>query len=65
MPGVVDQAGDGVTEFAAGDWVFGGALSRAVADYVVIDAAGTIAAGGDAHHTPERRSTTAPPPPLL
>ena len=51
--GVVDQAGDGVTEFAAGDRVFGGALSRAVADYVVIDAAGTIAAGGDAHHTPD------------
>jgi NADPH:quinone reductase-like Zn-dependent oxidoreductase len=42
--GVVDQAGDGVTEFAAGDRVFGGALSRAVADYVVIDLAGTIAA---------------------
>jgi NADPH:quinone reductase-like Zn-dependent oxidoreductase len=51
--GVVDQVGDGVTEFAAGDRVFGGALSRAVADYVVIDVAGTIAAGGDAHHTPE------------
>jgi NADPH:quinone reductase-like Zn-dependent oxidoreductase len=29
--GVVDQVGDGVTEFAAGDRVFGGALSRAVA----------------------------------
>jgi NADPH:quinone reductase-like Zn-dependent oxidoreductase len=51
--GVVDQAGDGVTEFAAGDRVFGGALSRAVADYVVIDVAGTIAAGGAAHHTPD------------
>ncbi|HEX4832610.1 MAG TPA: NADP-dependent oxidoreductase [Trebonia sp.] len=51
--GVVDQAGDGVTGLAAGDRVFGGALSRAVADYVVIDAAGTIAAGGDAHHTPD------------
>jgi NADPH:quinone reductase-like Zn-dependent oxidoreductase len=50
--GVVDQIGGGVTEFAAGDRVFGGALSRAVADYVVIDVAGTIAAGGDAHHTP-------------
>src|SRR3984885_11030187 len=35
--GIIDQAGDGVTEFAAGDRVFGGALSRAVADYVVID----------------------------
>jgi NADPH:quinone reductase-like Zn-dependent oxidoreductase len=49
----VDQAGDGVSEFAAGHRVFGGALSRAVADYVVIDVAGTIAAGGDAHHTPD------------
>jgi len=51
--GVVDQVGDGVTDFAAGDRVFGGALSRAVADHVVIDVAGTIAAGGDAHHTPD------------
>src|SRR5579872_1752777 len=51
--GVVDQVGDGVTEFAAGDRVFGGAFSRAVADYVVINVAGTIAAGGDAHHTPD------------
>jgi NADPH:quinone reductase-like Zn-dependent oxidoreductase len=51
--GVVDQVGDGVTEFAVGDRVFGGALSRAVADYVVVDAAGTIAAGGVAHHTPD------------
>src|SRR5579872_3660624 len=51
--GVVDQVGDGVTGFAAGDRVFGGAFSRAVADYVVIDVAGTIAAGGDAHHTPD------------
>jgi len=51
--GVIDQVGDGVTEFAAGDRVFGGALSRAVADFVVIDVAGTIAAGSDAHHTPD------------
>ena len=51
--GIVDQVGDGVTEFTAGDRVFGGALSRAVADYVVVEAAGTIAAGGDAHHTPD------------
>src|ERR1700759_1855352 len=51
--GVVDQIGDGVTGFAAGMRVFGGALSRAVADYVVIEVAGTIAAGGDAHHTPD------------
>jgi NADPH:quinone reductase-like Zn-dependent oxidoreductase len=51
--GVVDQVGDGVTQFAAGDRVFGGALSRAVADHVLIDVAGTIAAGGDAHRTPD------------
>ena len=30
--GVVDQVGDGVTGFAPGMRVFGGALSRAVAD---------------------------------
>jgi NADPH:quinone reductase-like Zn-dependent oxidoreductase len=51
--GVVDQVGDGVTGFAIGDRVFGGALSRAVADHVVIDVAGTVAAGGDVHHTPD------------
>jgi len=51
--GFVDQVGDGVTEFAAGDRVFGGALSRAVADHVVVDVAGSIAAGGDVHHTPD------------
>ncbi|HVX07468.1 NADP-dependent oxidoreductase [Humibacter sp.] len=51
--GVVDQVGAGVTGFAVGDRVFGGALSRAVADYVLVDAAGTIAVGGDAHHTPD------------
>jgi len=50
---VVDQVGEGVTEFAAGERVFGGALSRAIADHVVIDVAGIIAAGGDAHHTPD------------
>jgi NADPH:quinone reductase-like Zn-dependent oxidoreductase len=50
--GVVDQAGDGVTRFARGDRVFGGALSRAVADFVVVDAAGGIAAD-EAHQTPD------------
>ena len=49
--GVVDEVGDGVSEFVVGDRVFGGALSRAVADYVVVDEAGTIAVGGAAHHT--------------
>src|ERR1700761_4470637 len=32
--GIVDQVGDDVTGFAVGDRVFGGALSRAVADHV-------------------------------
>ncbi|WP_370937134.1 NADP-dependent oxidoreductase [Amycolatopsis sp. cg13] len=51
--GAVDQVGDGVREFAVGDRVFGGVLSRAVADYVVVDVAGTIAVGGEAHRTPD------------
>jgi NADPH:quinone reductase-like Zn-dependent oxidoreductase len=50
--GVVDQVGDEVTGFASGDRVFGGALSRAVADFVVVDAAGSVAAN-EAHHTPD------------
>ena len=50
--GVVDQVGDGVAEFAPGDRVFGGALSRAVADFVVVDVAASIAAS-EAHHTPD------------
>ena len=50
--GVVDQVGDGVTGFAPGDRVFGSALSRAVADLVVIDATGGIAAN-EAYHTPD------------
>jgi NADPH:quinone reductase-like Zn-dependent oxidoreductase len=50
--GVVDQIGDGVTGFATGDRAFGGALSRAVADFVVVDATGDIAAN-EAHHTPD------------
>jgi len=50
--GIVDQVGDGVSEFAVGDRVFGGVLSRAVADYVVVDEAGPIAVGGEAHRTP-------------
>jgi NADPH:quinone reductase-like Zn-dependent oxidoreductase len=50
--GVVDQVGDGVTGFAIGDRVFGGALSRAVADHVIADATGAVAALG-AHHTPD------------
>ncbi|GAA1140535.1 NADP-dependent oxidoreductase [Kribbella jejuensis] len=51
--GVVDQVGDGVSDFVPGDRVFGGALSRAVADYVVVDDMGTIVAGGEVHRTPD------------
>ncbi|MHA3701972.1 NADP-dependent oxidoreductase [Jatrophihabitans sp. YIM 134969] len=50
--GVVDQVGAGVEGFVAGDRVFGAALSRAVADHVVVAAPGDIATGV-AHHTPE------------
>ena len=50
--GVVDQVGDGVTGFAPGMRVFGGALSRAVADFVVVDVAVGIAAN-EAHQTPD------------
>lgn len=50
--GVVDQVGAGVTGFAPGDRVFGGALSRAVADFVVVDTVGRSAAD-EAHHTPD------------
>jgi NADPH:quinone reductase-like Zn-dependent oxidoreductase len=35
--GVVDEVGDGVSGFAVGDRVYGGALGHAVADYVIID----------------------------
>lgn len=50
--GVVDQVGDGVIGFAPGDRVFGGALSRAVADFVVVASTGNVAAN-EAHHTPD------------
>jgi NADPH:quinone reductase-like Zn-dependent oxidoreductase len=50
--GVVDQVGGGVTGFEPGDRVFGGAVSRAVADFVVVEPAGGLAAG-EAHHTPD------------
>jgi NADPH:quinone reductase-like Zn-dependent oxidoreductase len=49
--GVVDQVGDGVTGFAPGDRVFGSALSRAVADHVVVEAGD--APGNEVHHTPD------------
>jgi NADPH:quinone reductase-like Zn-dependent oxidoreductase len=43
--GVVDELGDGVAGFAIGNRVFGGALSRAVADYAVV-------VPDEVHHTP-------------
>ncbi|RYX84473.1 NADP-dependent oxidoreductase [bacterium] len=51
--GVVDQIADGVTEFAVGDRVYGGAFSRAVADFIIVETAGTIVQGGTVHHTPD------------
>ncbi|MFJ4716852.1 NADP-dependent oxidoreductase [Streptomyces sp. NPDC088785] len=50
--GVVDRVGAGVSDYAVGDRVFGTALSRAVADHIVLDADGDIARGV-AHHTPD------------
>ncbi|GGR42196.1 NADPH:quinone reductase-like Zn-dependent oxidoreductase [Nocardioides luteus] len=49
--GVVDEVGPDVTGYAVGDRVFGTALSRALADHLVIDADGNISTGV-AHHTP-------------
>lgn len=50
--GIVDQLGDGATGYAVGDRVYGAALSRALADHVIVNADGDIATGV-AHHTPE------------
>ncbi|MCO6000157.1 NADP-dependent oxidoreductase [Actinoallomurus rhizosphaericola] len=36
LAGVIDEVGDGATGFAVGDRVYGGALGRAVADFVVV-----------------------------
>jgi NADPH:quinone reductase-like Zn-dependent oxidoreductase len=49
--GVVDEAGQGATEFAVGDRVYGGALARAAADFVVIKASAEGAEG--LLHTPD------------
>ncbi|WP_425826726.1 NADP-dependent oxidoreductase [Streptomyces fractus] len=50
--GVVDQVGAGASGYAVGDRVFGTALSRAIADHIVLDADGNIVSGV-AHHTPD------------
>src|ERR1700742_2799842 len=50
--GVVDQVGEGVAGFAVGDRAFGAALSRAVADFVVVDATKNTAAD-ESHLTPD------------
>src|SRR5579883_1274752 len=50
--GFVDQVGAGASGYAVGDRVFGAALSRAVADFAVVDADGSIVSGV-AHHTPD------------
>jgi NADPH:quinone reductase-like Zn-dependent oxidoreductase len=50
--GVVDQVGDNVKGFAPGDRVFGGAVSRAIADFVALDPYGDLVSGR-AHHTPD------------
>lgn len=56
--GIVDAVGDGASDgagglFRVGDRVFGGAFSRSVADFVVVDAPGHIGKGGDVHRTPD------------
>ena len=48
IAGVVDEVGDGVTEFALGDRVYGGARNRAVAEFAV------LSPGTDSvQHTPD------------
>jgi NADPH:quinone reductase-like Zn-dependent oxidoreductase len=49
--GVVDEVGAGATGFAVGDRVYGGALARAVADFVVLKASAQGAEG--LLHTPD------------
>jgi len=49
--GVVDEAGGGATGFAVGDRVYGGALARAAADFVVVKTPATAPDG--LFHTPD------------
>jgi len=47
LAGVVDEIGDGAAGFAVGDRVYGGALGRAAADFVVLKASDAL------FHTPD------------
>jgi NADPH:quinone reductase-like Zn-dependent oxidoreductase len=49
--GTVDEVGRGVTGFAIGDRVFGSAILRSVADYVLIDLERPLSVGDGVHHT--------------
>jgi NADPH:quinone reductase-like Zn-dependent oxidoreductase len=49
--GVIDEAGGGTAGFAVGDRVYGGALGRAAADFVVLKT--TAAAAEALFHTPD------------
>ncbi|MBN9391810.1 MAG: NADP-dependent oxidoreductase [Chloroflexi bacterium] len=49
--GVVDEIGEGVTAFKTGDRVFGAAVSRSVADHIVLNLNGSN--NDDVHHTPD------------
>ena len=49
--GAVDEAGEGVTDYTVGDRVYGGAMAKAVADYIVLPVEHQ---GSDSiSHTPE------------
>jgi NADPH:quinone reductase-like Zn-dependent oxidoreductase len=51
--GTVDEVGTGVTGFTIGDRVFGSAISRSVADSVIIDLEKPLSVGDVVHHTPD------------
>lgn len=51
LAGVVDEIGTGVTGFAVGDRVYGGALGRAAADFIVVTT--PVGAAEPLWHTPE------------